>query len=154
MASNGDAPDELPSDVLRAMIEQEQKAAPAPALRTVYSAEATAWALQHWEDAGVNASEERPWRGDYQRAVTEISPRLSAYNTLDKLVAAFYEGALYLDVVRVALLRDGRQLDVETIHAAVFWRRWRVIQCSRSCCSRRSASWRVSRACLRCLAVS
>jgi hypothetical protein len=129
MASNDDAPDELPSDVLRVMSEQEQEATlPPPPPPLVYREEATAWALKRWEDAGVNASADRPWRGDYLRVIGEVAPWLARYTTLEELVAGFYEGTFYPLAVRVAQLKDGRQLDAWTIWAAAFWQHWREIE--------------------------
>lgn len=126
MSDDDDAPDELPHDVWRALIEQEREQP--PTLAIVYSAEASAWALQRWEDAGVNASAGRPWRGDYQQAIGEVAPRLMVYTTLEELVAGFYEGTFSPVAERVASLRDGRQLDVWTIYAGAFWRRWQELQ--------------------------
>jgi hypothetical protein len=93
----------------------------------VYGPQATSQALEWWETAGFNVAADRPWRDEYQHAIEQIVGRLAACTTLDELVAAVYEDVIYGDAVRVAKLRDGRQLAAWAIHSAAFWQRWREL---------------------------
>jgi hypothetical protein len=128
---DGELPEELPFGT-RQMISGIKIAPVLPREPhvTVYSAKSTAKALASWQDAGINAAVDRPWRADYQRAIEQLVPALASCTTLPDLVRAYYDGGpgvSYADVERVAMLPDGRQLDSWTIHAAAFWRRWREI---------------------------
>jgi hypothetical protein len=127
-------PAEVPHGVLRALI--YPRPAPMPRATITYSAESTAWALERWQTAGVNAASElRLWRAEYQHAVEQIVGRLAAYTTLEELVAAYYDGTHYPAAERVANLPDGRRLDADTLHAAAFWRRWRELEGGQMPCS-------------------